>query len=314
MTHLRQLFCQLSPTAQGYVCIVLTMLVWGSFSLLARLNASWGILAWDIIAVRFGVSAGLLLPILIYRQNTAFLWQPKAVILALFGGVGYSSLVYSAFLLAPVVHGAVFLNGMIPVATALLMLLLLKKRPDHDTKIALILIIITLTLMTALMLIKGLSFGVGDVLFVICACCWAGYGIMLKEWGFSPWQVMCSTAIWSAILYLPIYGVLLYLGVGGLGFGSVSLSHAIIQGAFHSVMVMIFATMTYSLAVERLGAFFAGGLASLAPFISALLAVPLLGEPLNSVMVLGLIGMGLGTVQPWRYVGVLKNRLFKSSR
>lgn len=308
MIRLHRLFRELSPTAQGYVCIILTMMVWGSFSLLARLNASWGILAWDIIAVRFCVSALILLPILIYKKNLAFLWQAKAVILALFGGVGYSTLVYSAFLLAPVVHGAVFLNGMIPVATAVLTLITLKKYPDKDTKIALILIILTLMLMTLLMLMKGLSFGVGDLLFLVCAFCWAGYGILLKESGFSPWQVMCSTAIWSAILYLPIYTIFLLMGVGNLGFHGVALSHAIIQGAFHSVMVMIFATLTYSLAVERLGAFFAGGLASLAPFISALLAVPLLGEPLNIIMMLGLIGMGLGTVQPWRYVRVFKNR------
>lgn len=277
------------------------MCVWGGFSLFARLNVSWGILAWDIIAVRFGVSALILLPILIYQRNLAFLWQSKAVVLALFGGVGYSSLVYSAFLLAPVVHGAVFLNGMIPVATSILMLFFLKKRPDKDTKIALWLIISTLIAMTALMLTKGLSFGVGDVLFMICAFCWAGYGILLKEWQFSAWQVMCSTAIWSAILYLPIYTTLLMLDVGGLGFRHASLHHIMIQGAFHSVLVMIFATLTYSLAVARLGAFFAGGLASLAPFISALIAVPLLGEPLNTVMILGLIGMGLGTVQPWRF-------------
>lgn len=306
MKQLYTAFHQLSPTTQGYIYIIFTMCIWGGFSLFARLNASWGILAWDIIAVRFAVSALILLPILIYQKNLSFLWQPKAVLLAIFGGVGYSSLVYSAFLITPVVHGAVFLNGMIPVATAILMLVLMKKRPDADTKIALILIIMTLIIMTVLMFIKGLSFGVGDVLFVTCAFCWAGYGLMVKEWQFTAWQVMCSTAIWSAILYLPVYFGLLVADIGGLGFRGVAFSHIVIQGFFHSVLVMIFATLTYSLAVARLGAFFAGGLASLAPFISALIAVPLLGEPLNIVMVLGLIGMGLGTVQPWRFFHFLK--------
>lgn len=74
------------------------------------------------------------------------------------------------------------------------------------------------------------------------------------------------------------------------------------SGVFHSILVMIVATVTYAMAVSRLGAFMAGGLSSLAPFISAIIAVPLLGEPLNMVMVLGLIGMGLGTVQPWRWI------------
>ena len=65
---------------------------------------------------------------------------------------------------------------------------------------------------------------------------------------------------------------------------------------------MIIATMTYALAVERLGAFTAGGVASVAPFISAIIAVPLLGEPLDLVMVVGLLGMSLGVIQPWRFL------------
>lgn len=290
-------FCQLSPTLQGYLFIVITMCVWGSFSLLARVNVHWGIAAWDIIAIRFGVSALILLPVAWIKQDYRFLFNIKAVILALLGGVGYSCLVYSAFLLAPVVHGAVFLNGMIPVATALLMFIFLKKYPDKNTKIALIIISLTLFVMYLLMVKDGLSFGLGDGLFLICAFSWASYSILLKEWQFSAWQVVCSTAIWSAIIYLPIYWLFIDSSLE-----NAKLSHVLIQGTFHSIVVMIVATLTYALAIERLGAFFAGALACLAPFISALVAVPLLDEPLNHIMVLGLIGMGLGTVQPWRFL------------
>lgn len=294
---------ELSPTAQGYVYVIITMCVWGSFSLFARINVHWGIAVWDVIALRFGISATILILILIYKNNYRFLFDPRSFLLAMFGGIGYSSLVYQAFSLAPVVHGAVFLNGMIPVATALLMYIWHKKRPDHDTKIALLLISVTLVCMFILMLTQGGHFGVGDGLFLLCAFTWSVYGLMLKEWGFSAWQAMCSTAIWSAVIYLPIYGL----------FIESSLAHAqpmhiAIQAIFHSIIVMILATLTYALAVERLGAFIAGGLGSLAPFISALTAVPLLGEPLNHVMILGLIGMGLGTVQPWRFFKLLKDK------
>lgn len=289
-------FGRLSAPVQGYIFVVITMVIWGGFSLFARLNASWGISAWDIIAIRFSVSALILLPLLIHQKSHHFLWSKKSVSLAIFGGFGYSMLVYSAFLIAPVAHGAVFLNGMIPVATALLMLFWLKKRPDFDTKVALVIIVFTLIGMTALMVMTGQSFGVGDGLFVLCAFSWGIYGILVKESKLTAWQVMCSTAIWSAFLYLPIYGLFFESSLAG-----VLPHHLIIQGIFHSVIVMIVATLTYALAVERLGAFTAGGMASIAPFMSALIAVPLLGETLDMVMVLGLIGMGLGVVQPWRF-------------
>lgn len=295
-------FSRLPVSTQGYVFVIITMMIWGSFSLLARLNASWGIRAWDIIAIRFGVSALVLLPLLFYQKNHRFLWSKNAICLAIFGGVGYSVLVYSAFLVAPVAHGAVFLNGMIPVATALLMLAWLKKRPDNNTKIALVIIGLTLIGMTILMVMTGQSFGLGDGLFVLCAFFWGIYGILVKESSLSAWQVMCSTAIWSALIYLPIYGLFFEPSLTNVQF-----HHLIIQGVFHSVIVMIVATMTYALAVARLGAFMAGGMASVAPFISAIIAVPLLNETLDLVMVLGLVGMGLGAIQPWRFFKTKEN-------
>lgn len=291
----------LPPTTQGYIYIVITMFVWGGFSLFARVNVHWNIGVWDVIALRFGISASILIPILMYQRNLRFLFSIRAFLLAIFGGVGYSSLVYQAFFITPVVHGAVFLNGMIPVATALLMYLWHKKRPDRNTTLALIIIGLTLACMCALMYTQGVHFGAGDGLFLLCAFTWSIYGLMLKDSGFNAWQAMCSTAIWSAVIYLPIYGLFVESTLA-----HANPTHIAIQAIFHSVIVMIVATLTYALAVERLGAFIAGGLGSLAPFISALIAVPLLSEPLNHIMILGLIGMGLGTVQPWRFFKTFK--------
>lgn len=302
MTTIHRFFEHLSPKTQGYLLVLFTMCVWGSFSLLSRVTVRWQVSVWDVIAMRFAFAAIILLPILWLNKDWRFLLHWRAVVLAIIGGVGYSCLVYTGFTLAPVVHGAVFLNGMIPVATALLLWLIFKIRPDTDTKIALIIISLTLCAMTAMILMGAYHFNVGDVIFVSCAFCWAAFSILLKEWQFTPWQTMSSSVIWSALIYLPIYALF-------IGFSSPDASwhHLAIQGIFHSVLVMIVATVTYAMAVARLGAFMAGGLSSLAPFISAILAVPLLGEPLNMVMVLGLIGMGLGTVQPWRWLGRRKH-------
>lgn len=297
MNLAQRFFQRLSVPVQGYLLVFFTMCIWGGFSLFSRVNIHWQVAVWDVIAMRFAFAAMILMPILWYKKQWCFLWQWRAFVLAMIGGVGYSCLVYTAFSLAPVVHGAVFLNGMIPVATALLLWLCFKVRPDAHTKIALVIIIITLMLMIGMILAGAYHFNVGDVIFITCAFCWASFSILLKEWQFTAWQTMCSSVIWSALVYLPIYAVFI-----GFSSPNASVHHLAIQGVFHSVFVMIVATLTYAMAVARLGAFQAGGLSSLAPFLSALLAVPLLNEPLNAVMILGLIGMGLGTVQPWRWL------------
>ena len=65
--------------------------------------------------------------------------------------------------------------------------------------------------------------------------------------------------------------------------------------------MVIVATLTYVEAIKRLGAFKAGSITNLAPFIAAVLAVPLLSEPLSLAMIFGLMGMAIGALQPWRW-------------
>lgn len=106
---------------------------------------------------------------------------------------------------------------------------------------------------------------------------------------------MASVAIWSAIIYLPIY--LLFLPKH---FMDVDPLHSCTK-YFHGVFVVIIATLTYVAAIQRLGAFKTGSIVTLAPFIAAILAVPLLGESLSPSIVVGLVGMGIGALQPWRW-------------
>ncbi len=78
--------------------------------------------------------------------------------------------------------------------------------------------------------------------------------------------------------------------------------HLISQVLFHGIFVVIIATLTYVEAIKRLGAFKTGSIVTLAPFMAAITAVPLLDEPLNFAIICGLIGMGIGALQPWRWL------------
>jgi drug/metabolite transporter (DMT)-like permease len=107
---------------------------------------------------------------------------------------------------------------------------------------------------------------------------------------------MAGVAIWSAIVYVPIY--LLFLPKH---LDQASTPHLLMQTLFHGVFVVIVATLAYVEAIKRLGAFKTGSIVTLAPFIAAIIAVPLLNEPLSLAMICGLIGMGIGALQPWRW-------------
>ena len=287
----------MTARTQGYLFVCITMCIWGGFTILSRLNLHWHVSAWDLVAMRFAIAFIILMPVLVYKKDLAFLWHPRPVILALTGGLAYCLTVYTAFLHAPAAHAAIFLNGCIPLCTAVAAYLLFKQPFDKHTWLSLSIMLSALALMSYLMLHEQASaFGLGDILFFLSAVWWGIFTVLLKQWKLSAWHSMASVAIWSALIYLPIY--ILFIPKH---FQEAEPVHLLLQGVFHGVLVVIIATLTYVAAIERLGAFKTGSIVTLAPFIAAVIAVPLLNEPLSPAIMCGLVGMGIGALQPWRW-------------
>lgn len=282
---------------QGYIYVAITMCIWGGFTITSRLNALWHISPWDITALRFSLAFCILMPILIYKKDTAFLFKKQPFILAMVGGVVYCLTSYSAFHFVPAAHAAIFLNGCIPLCTALAGYLLYRQPFDKHTWISLIIMLLAISVMIFLMYQQtGVAFGFGDLLFFLSAIWWGIFTVLLRQWKLSAWHSMAGVAIWSGIVYVPIY--LLFLPKH---LDQASTPYLLLQTLFHGVFVVIVATLAYVEAIKRLGAFKTGSIVTLAPFIAAIIAVPLLNEPLSLAMICGLIGMGVGALQPWRW-------------
>lgn len=283
----------------GYVYVAITMCIWGGFTITSRLNAIWHISAWDITALRFGLAFCILMPILIYKKDTKFLFKKEPFILAMLGGVVYCLTSYSAFHYVPAAHAAIFLNGCIPLTTAVAAYLLFKEPFDKHTWVSLSIMLCAISGMSFLMYREtGVAFGFGDFLFFLSAVWWGIFTVLLKQWKLSAWHAMTGVAIWSAIVYIPVYLLFLPKNLADATF-----AHLAIQTVFHGIFVVMIATLAYIEAIKRLGAFQTGSIVTLAPFIAAIIAVPLLGESLSLAMICGLIGMGFGALQPWRWFG-----------
>jgi drug/metabolite transporter (DMT)-like permease len=293
----------LSPVAQarhdrrvGYGLLAITLLIWGSFTLLSRMAAVQSLTPWDISGLRFATAALVLIPIQVWRREWRFLFDTRLLVLAMIGGTGYASLAYLGFTYSPAAHAAIWLNGMLPFWTALAAFIILKEPFSRDIRISLVVIAAGLMGMIALMMYeRSFHLGIGDLFFLLAAACWGFYTAYLKRWSFPPWQAMSAVAIWSSVIYLPIY--LLWLPKG--------LSHATgtqiaVQAVFQGVFVVIIAMLSYIGAVERLGAFKTGSILALAPLLAALAAVPLLNEPLTPALIIGLLAVSIGALQPWR--------------
>ncbi len=288
----------MSPRSQGYLFVAITMVIWGGFTLSSRLNAQWGISAWDITALRFALAFCILMPILIYKKDTAFLWHKEPFLLAMIGGVGYCLTSYTAFHYVPAAHAAIFLNGFVPLCTAVAAWLLFKEAFDGHTWLSLLIMLSAVAGMSVLMYQEtGVAFGLGDGLFFISAIWWGVFTVLLRHWKLSAWHSMAGVAIWSAIVYVPIYMLFLPKNLT-----TPTPIHLFGQVVFHGIFVVIIATLAYVEAIKRLGAFKTGSIVTLAPFMAAILAVPLLGEQLSPAIMCGLLGMAFGALQPWRWL------------
>lgn len=287
----------MSPRSQGYVFVLITMCIWGGFTISSRLSAQWGISAWDITALRFALAFCILMPILIYKKDTAFLWKKEPFILAMIGGVIYCLTSYSAFHYVPAAHAAIFLNGFIPLCTAVTAFILYRQPFDRHIWLSLAIMLLAIGGMSYLMYQEtGVAFGFGDFLFFLSAIWWGIFTVLLKQWKLSAWHAMTGVAIWSALVYIPIYILFLPHHLT-----EPEPIHLLIQTIFNGIFVVMIATLSYVEAIKRLGAFKTGSIVTLAPFIAAIVAVPLLNEPLSLAIMCGLVGMGFGALQPWRW-------------
>lgn len=280
----------------GYSLLATTMLIWGSFTLISRFGATQVMTTWDIGALRFMTASLVLIPIQIYRREWRFLLDLRILVLALIGGVAYSIFVYEGFGHAPAAHAAIWMNGLLPFWTAIAALIILREALSRDNWLSLSVIAVGLIGMSSLMYEEHeFALGIGDLFFMLASMAWGIYTALLKRWMFPPWQAMAGVALLSTLIYLPIYVLFLPSRLA-----EASLSQILTQAIFQGVFVVIIAMLSFIGAVERLGAVKVGSILALAPLLAALAAVPILGEPLSLAMIVGLIAVSIGALQPWR--------------
>lgn len=280
-------------TLLGFAAAGTVVVFWSGFNIVSRLGGRSALTPFDLAALRFGLSALILLPVFL-RRPAAIPW-PRLFVLSSFGGLGYALLVYSGFSLAPAAHAGVLVNGGIPFATALVAWGLLGFRPNRGVVMAFSLtgLGIALTAYQSMTVAAGPGSmqWLGDVFFFCGALCWGVFGVLLRKWHLRPFDAMAGLATVSALLYLPVY--VLWLPKAML---VVPMPQLILQGAYQGIVAAVGAGLLFAYASQTIGPIKAALMLALVPGISAVAAVPLLGEPISATTVFGLVCVTLGAV------------------
>jgi drug/metabolite transporter (DMT)-like permease len=241
--------------------------------------------------LRFGVGA---LIAVFFIPRVVFPALKVIALFSFFGGIGYAITVYAAFRMSPAAHASVLLPGTLPFATALIGWLWFGQKPLPAYRTALV------AVFAGIMMTAADSFSrdaltrtqiTGDLLFLCGSSSWAVFTLLLGRYPVRPLAATVATTLGSALVYVPVWWLFLPSRLMQAPVGEIA-AQAIYQG----VLVVFISMLLYSFAINRLGSHAVALQMAFVPVISALAAVPLLGEPIPLLTLGGLIAVTTGAV------------------
>jgi drug/metabolite transporter (DMT)-like permease len=258
---------------KGAVFGLAAVAIWAGWSVMTRLAVTTSLDAWDIAALRYGVAGLILAPILLQRglARNRLGWLGLAVFIA-GQGAPYALVAAGGLRFAPARDQGALNPGCMPLFVALIAAIALGEKFSSTRKFGLFLI-----LAGALTIIGwrgwSTSRSFGDALFLFAAFLTAGFTVVMRQAKLEPLHTAALVSTGSLAIYLPIY-----FAQYGTRLTQLPLAEFAVQAIFQGVVVTIVALILYSRAVAILGASGGAAFGALVPALSALFAIPLLGE------------------------------------
>lgn len=276
---------------QGYLAAIGTVAIWSGFIVISRLGGKSALTPFDVLALRLGFAAVLLLPFVGSLPEGS--WRdPRLWTLTMCGGVIYGLAVYSGFKYAPASHAGILLPGIQPFLIPLVAWVLMGTRLQRQQVLGLLPIGLGVLCVASPSFIHGhwdRHVLLGDLLFFISSAVWAVYSVLARRWGFHPWVLTRVLAIGSAALYLPIYFLALPRNLEAAPWSTI-----LLQGLYQGIGATIVAMLLFLKAVSTIGPARTGALIALVPVLAGVAAAPLLDEPLTPELIAGLLLVSTG--------------------
>jgi drug/metabolite transporter (DMT)-like permease len=270
-------------------------LIWASWSVVTRLAVTTCLDASDIAALRFGVAGLLLSPVLVRRglARDRLGWLGLGVLIA---GVGapYALVAATGLRFAPAYDGSALNPGCMPLFVALIAAIVVGEKLSTTRILGLSLILAgAVTIVGWHAEGRGAAWSTsrtfGDVLFLIAAFLTACFTLVMRQAKLDPLHAAALVSTGSLVIYLPIYFALY-----GARLARIPLADLAVQALFQGVLVTIVSLLLYGRAVAILGASSGAAFGALVPALSALFAIPLLGEWPNKADWVGIVLISAG--------------------
>jgi drug/metabolite transporter (DMT)-like permease len=251
-----------------------TVLVWAGHPIVTRWGITRGFGVDDLVALRFGISTLLFLPALVkYAPQCSVPVLARGMGFAVSQGAPLSLVIFSGLALAPASHASSLVLGLIPLWVAFGSIVFYGDRYLGITALG-------LGAIAAGAFIFAWGAGEpdagalkGDFLFVGASMLAAAYFILSRGSNIPAELAAALIAGFSALLYLP-----LYLLQSDSQLSAPTLADWAIQILYQGVLIGFASFIWLNRAIGALGSSVTAAVLSLVPALTALLAIPVLGE------------------------------------
>lgn len=279
----------------GAAAALATVLLWAAGLVATRFGVTGSLSFWDVIFLRLALPAVLLMPILLRFARTQSGTSTSGsrpfwvVVMILGAGLPFMLIGSGGMVFAPAAHAGALMPGSMPLFAAFFAVLLLGESFNTQRRLGTLLMLLGAIAVGGWQVVQGDSqTWRGDLMFVCAGAMWACYTIGLKKTGIGAWHAAALVYVASFAVYTPVY--LLWLDSRLLTAPLFEIGVQVAQSVGSGLLSMA----AYSFAVRLLGAAPAAAFGALTPAITALLAIPLLGEWPETVTWIGIGAVSLG--------------------
>jgi drug/metabolite transporter (DMT)-like permease len=259
----------------GFFWAALTVLIFSGWFVVTRFSVSRELQIWDITALRFGIGAILLAPMIIQRRShfSPAAWG-EGLVFAVLWGAPFVLLVALGIKLTSAAQAASVAPTLMPIFAGIFAWTFLHERQGWQRWVGYTAILSGLSLLVLTgAAIHGPPSPAGLGALAAAAAMWAVYTLLFRRSGLKSIEAAGLICIWSAVLFLPFY-----LLCGLSRFNLASAGEIALQAAYQGVLMSGIAIITYNRAVSMLGSEAATAIIALLPAVASLLAMPVLGE------------------------------------
>ncbi|MDQ7733125.1 DMT family transporter [Halomonas sp. SpR1] len=278
----------LKERSLGLVWATTAISIWSGSLVMLRLGVTTSLNAYDLTALRVGVAALLLAPVIYKRGLTpGDNGVGGALTMAVCFGAPYILLISLGLKTAPASAAGSLNPGIMAIVSVLLGWKIFGDKMGPVRILGVGVILIGISFFSGF-LSTGMP-STGHFILIFTGVMWASYALIARQSGIPALHATAIVAVGSAILYLPIYAVALPKQLADAPTADI-----VMQAVFQGILVSVVAVFAFNRSAEQLGPITGATLPALIPVVTLGLGAVVLAEKVDTIGIISSVLISAG--------------------